>query len=74
MKKNGSEIWEWINDGGYFYVCGDKSRMAKDVHQTLIDICSEHGEMSPEEAKSFVEDVMISLGPVMAQRKFMFNI
>jgi polyhydroxyalkanoate synthesis regulator phasin len=48
--------------------------MAKDVHQTLSDICSEHGEMSPEEAKSFVEDVMISLGPVMAQRKFMFNI
>ena len=59
MKKNGSEIWEWINGGGYFYVCGDKSRMAKDVHQTLIDICSEHGEMSPEDAKSFVEDVMM---------------
>jgi sulfite reductase (NADPH) flavoprotein alpha-component len=59
MKKNGSEIWNWINGGGYFYVCGDKSRMAKDVHQTLIDICSEHGGMNPEEAKSFVEDVMM---------------
>jgi len=59
MKKNGSEIWNWIDGGGYFYVCGDKSRMAKDVHQTLIDICSEHGEMSPDEAKSFVEDVMM---------------
>jgi len=59
MKKNGVEIWNWINGGGYFYVCGDKSRMAKDVHQTLIDICSEHGEMAPEDAKSFVEDVMM---------------
>tara|TARA_B100000900_G_scaffold415942_1_gene448020 strand:- start:1012 stop:2856 length:1845 start_codon:yes stop_codon:yes gene_type:complete len=59
MKKNGAEIWKWINRGGYFYVCGDKSRMAKDVHQTLIDICSEHGGMNPEEAKSFVEDVMM---------------
>ena len=59
MKKNGVEIWNWINGGGYFYVCGDKSRMAKDVHQTLIDICSEHGGMAPEDAKSFVEDVMM---------------
>ena len=59
MKKNGAEIWNWIDGGGYFYVCGDKSRMAKDVHQTLIDICSEHGEMSPEDAKSFVEDGMM---------------
>ena len=46
MRKNGLEIWEWIDGGVYFYVCGDKSRMAKDVHQTLIDICSEHGKMS----------------------------
>ena len=59
MRKNGSEIWDWINGGGYFYVCGDKSRMAKDVHQTLIDICSEHGGMSPEEGKSFVQDRMM---------------
>ena len=33
--------------------------MAKDVHQTLIDICSEHGGMSPDDAKSFVEDQMM---------------
>ena len=33
--------------------------MAKDVHQTVIDICSEHGRMAPEDAKSFVEDVMM---------------
>ena len=55
MKKNGEEIWNWIDGGGYFYVCGDKNYMAKDVHSTLIDICSEHGKMSSEEAKEFVE-------------------
>ena len=33
--------------------------MAKDDHQSLIDICSVHGEMSPEDAKSFVEDGMM---------------
>ena len=55
MEKNGEEIWEWINGGGYFYVCGDKNYMAKDVHKALISICANYGEMSEGEAKDFVE-------------------
>ena len=55
MEKNGEEIWKWIDGGAYFYVCGDKQYMAKDVHSTLIGICSEHGGMSSEDAKDFVE-------------------
>ncbi len=56
MEKNGEEIWKWIDGGAYFYVCGDKQYMAKDVHSTLIGICSEYGEMSQEESKDFVEN------------------
>tara|TARA_B110000014_G_scaffold263126_1_gene258918 strand:- start:1574 stop:3379 length:1806 start_codon:yes stop_codon:yes gene_type:complete len=59
MEKNGEEIWNWIDAGGYFYVCGDKNYMAKDVHSTLIRICSEHGGMPEEEAKDFVETVLM---------------
>jgi sulfite reductase (NADPH) flavoprotein alpha-component len=59
MKKHGEEIWNWLDNGGYFYVCGDKSRMAKDVHKTLIGICAEYGGMSEGEAKSYVEDGMM---------------
>lgn len=55
MEQHGEEIWNWIDDGAYFYVCGDKNYMAKDVHSTLIGICSEYGGMSEEEAKEFVE-------------------
>ncbi len=55
MKENGEEIWNWINNGAYFYVCGDKEYMAKDVHSTLISICSEFGGMSNEESKDYVE-------------------
>ena len=55
MEKNGEEIWNWIDGGAYFYVCGDKQYMAKDVHSTLIRICSEFGGMSTEDAKDFVE-------------------
>ena len=59
MAKHGEELWSWIEGGAYFYVCGDKFRMAKDVHQTLIDIAVEHGGMSPEDAKEFVEKRMM---------------
>jgi len=41
--------------GAYFYVCGDAKRMAKDVHQTLITIAQEHGGLSPEAAKEYIE-------------------
>ena len=55
MEQHGEEIWNWIDGGASFYVCGDKNYMAKDVHSTLIGICSEYGGMSKEEAKEFVE-------------------
>lgn len=55
MAENGEEIWNWIDGGAYFYVCGDKNRMAKDVHNTVISICEEYGGMSADEAKEFVE-------------------
>tara|TARA_A100001037_G_scaffold152606_1_gene137739 strand:- start:192 stop:1433 length:1242 start_codon:yes stop_codon:yes gene_type:complete len=59
MAENGEEIWEWISNGGYFYVCGDKQYMAKDVHKTLIEIAEKYGEMSAEDAKSFVEQTLM---------------
>ena len=43
MRAHGPEIWKWLADGAYFYVCGDKERMAKDVHEELIRIVQTHG-------------------------------
>ena len=57
MRENGAEIWQWIDQGGYFYVCGDASRMAKDVHQALIDIVAEHGGKSEEDAIALVKQM-----------------
>ena len=59
MEKNGLEIWQWIDGGGYFYVCGDKSRMAKDVHKTLIRICHQYGDMTEQEAPIYVETTLM---------------
>jgi len=55
MRENGKELWEWLDKGAHFYVCGDASRMAKDVHQALLDIIAEHGGMSDEEAVKYVK-------------------
>jgi len=59
MLEHAEEIWEWINKGAYFYVCGDKNYMAKDVHAALIKICSEHGSMSVEDATVFVTQTLM---------------
>lgn len=59
LKEHGAEIWEWFERGAYFYVCGDKSRMAKDVHRALIEIAMEHGGMSEGDATTFIEQTMM---------------
>jgi sulfite reductase (NADPH) flavoprotein alpha-component len=55
MRENGAELWKWLQEGAYFYVCGDAKRMAKDVHQALIDIAQQHGGKTPEAAKEYIE-------------------
>ncbi len=55
MHENAAEMWKWIQDGAYFYICGDAKRMAKDVHQMLITIAQEQGGLSPEAAKEYIE-------------------
>ncbi|HEY8965102.1 MAG TPA: sulfite reductase subunit alpha, partial [Candidatus Methylacidiphilales bacterium] len=55
MLENGAELWKWLQEGAYFYVCGDAKRMAKDVHQALIAIAQQHGGLSPEKATEYIE-------------------
>jgi sulfite reductase (NADPH) flavoprotein alpha-component len=59
LKEHGAEIWEWFERGAYFYICGDKQYMAKDVHRALIQIAIDHGGMSEEDATHFIEKTMM---------------
>src|ERR1022692_504596 len=54
MLEQARELWAWLQEGAYFYVCGDARHMAKDVHQTLIDIAQRQGGLSPEAAAEYV--------------------
>tara|TARA_B100001287_G_scaffold44122_1_gene33250 strand:- start:929 stop:2743 length:1815 start_codon:yes stop_codon:yes gene_type:complete len=59
LKEHGAEVWEWFENGAYFYICGDKTYMAKDVHRALIEIAIEHGGMSEADATHFIEKTMM---------------
>jgi sulfite reductase (NADPH) flavoprotein alpha-component len=54
MLEQGRELWAWLQGGASFYVCGDAHRMAKDVHQALIEIAQTHGGLSAEAAAEYV--------------------
>lgn len=57
MRENGAELWRWIDSGAHFYVCGDATRMARDVDTTLHDIISEHGGKTIEQAAEYVRQM-----------------
>jgi len=55
MREQGAELWEWLEAGAHFYVCGDASRMAKDVDQALREAIQKHGGLSEDAAKAYVQ-------------------
>jgi sulfite reductase (NADPH) flavoprotein alpha-component len=55
MLENATELWQWLEAGGHFYVCGDASRMARDVDAALHQVIETAGGKSADEAKAYVE-------------------
>lgn len=54
MRENGKALFSWLEEGGCFYVCGDATRMARDVDAALLDIIATHAGLSPEAATDYV--------------------
>ncbi len=54
MLENAAELWSWLEAGAHFYVCGDASRMAKDVDAALHAVIEKIGGKSADEAKAYV--------------------
>jgi len=57
MIEHAAEIWAWLNEGAYFYVCGDAKRMAADVDAALKEIVAEQGGMDADAAAAFVKQL-----------------
>ena len=54
MRAAAADLWQWLQDGGHFYVCGDASRMAKDVDTALRAIAMSEGGLNEAQAKDWI--------------------
>jgi sulfite reductase (NADPH) flavoprotein alpha-component len=57
MREVGRDLWSWLNDGAYVYVCGDAQKMAKDVENAMIAVIAEHGGCTPETAATMLREL-----------------
>jgi sulfite reductase (NADPH) flavoprotein alpha-component len=57
LKEHGKEVFEWLEQGAHFYICGDALRMAKDVENALLALVAEHGNKTTDEAKEYVTNL-----------------
>jgi sulfite reductase (NADPH) flavoprotein alpha-component len=58
MLDHGADVWRWLEDGAHFYVCGDATRMAKDVDAALTAIIRTHGGLSDHEAHDYKRELV----------------
>jgi sulfite reductase (NADPH) flavoprotein alpha-component len=53
IREQGAELWHWLQEGAQLYICGDASRMARDVDQALRQIAQDHGGLCTEGAADY---------------------
>ncbi|HZV38090.1 MAG TPA: assimilatory sulfite reductase (NADPH) flavoprotein subunit, partial [Pseudoxanthomonas sp.] len=53
LREHGREVWDWLQNGAHFYVCGAIA-MGKDVHAALLDIAAEHGALDRDAAGEYL--------------------
>lgn len=54
MRENAKELFTWLEHGAYFYVCGDASRMAKDVDAALHEIVGTNSGKGRDEVSEYI--------------------
>ncbi|HLJ78283.1 MAG TPA: hypothetical protein VKT75_12755, partial [Acidobacteriaceae bacterium] len=54
IRENSAELWKWLDEGAYFYVCGDSRRMAPDVEAALLEAIAVHSGKGTDYANEFL--------------------
>jgi sulfite reductase (NADPH) flavoprotein alpha-component len=55
MLENAKKVWNWLEQGAHFYVCGDAGRMAKDVDKALHEIVKTAGASSEDATAEYIQ-------------------
>lgn len=61
------EVWAWLEEGAFFYVCGDALEMAKDVEAMLQKIASAEGGLSEEAAR-------LKIKALRAEKRYLMDV
>lgn len=59
LRENAAEVFAWLENGAHLYICGAIA-MGKDVHQALLEIVSEQGGKSKEDAADYLSELQQS--------------
>ena len=54
IEEQSKTFYEWLKNGAALYVCGDEQNMAKDVHKAIHQVLVKEGNMSDEEAETYL--------------------
>ena len=54
LSEKAKEVYQWLEEGAHFYICGDMKNMARNVHDTLVTIIENEGVMSKEKAREYI--------------------
>ncbi len=57
IAEQGEELFKWLENGAYFYVCGDKEKMSKDVEAALLKVIEDKGNKTADEAINYLEEL-----------------
>lgn len=60
MLERGKELYDWLEQGAIFYVCGDATRMATDVDNALREIVAKEGGKTPEQVTEYMDALKTS--------------
>ena len=54
LREQGRELHAWLENGAHVYVCGDATRMARDVEAALLEVVARHGGHDADAAKDYL--------------------
>jgi len=57
IREEAEQFWQWLEQGAHVYVCGDASRMAKDVEKAILDVISQQGRKNEEDAIEYLNEL-----------------